>query len=277
LIIKIKEKGETLCSQCGLILNEKEIDLSHNEKRFYNKEEKYARKRTGPPISPLLPDIGLCTFINRKEIYNKDLKRAAMRDTYLSWKNRNLLIATRELNRLSHNLNLPAYIKSSALNLYKKAFKKKLIKGRTIIGMIAACVHYSCKQHHIPRTFQEILDEISVSRNSLKLCYRCLVKTLNLKVPVSDPIAMIPHFIGNLGLNFDIEKISINILKSHLKNSHTTGINPRGLCAGAIYLVSKLKNIKIKQKEIAEVIGVTEVTLRARYKEIMNEIKFVYS
>ncbi len=188
-----------------------------------------------------------------------------------------MLIATRELNRIGHNLNLPTYIKSSALSLYKKAFKYKIIKGRTIIGMVAACVHYSCKQHHILRTFQEILDEISVSRNSLKLCYRSLVNTLNLKVPASDPIAMIPLFIGNLGLNFDIEKISSNILKSHLRNSHIAGINPRGLCAGAIYLASKLKNIKIKQKEIAEVIGVTEVTLRARYKEIRNQIKLVNS
>ncbi len=219
----------------------------------------------------------MCTLIDRKKIYSRDLKRAAKRDIYLSWKIKNLSIATIELTRLCHNLNIPAYIKESTIKIYKKAFKKKIIKGRSIIGMVGACLYYKCKQYHIPRTFKEILDETSVSQNSLKLCYRCLVKSLNLRVPVTDPIALIPHFIGKLGLNFDIEKKTINILKSYLRNGNTGGKNPKGLCAGAIYLASKSMNIKIKQKEIVEVIGVTEVTLRARYKEIRNQIKLVNS
>jgi transcription initiation factor TFIIIB Brf1 subunit/transcription initiation factor TFIIB len=48
--------------------------------------------------------------------------------------------------------------------------------------------------------------------------------------------------------------------------------NPKGLYAGAIYLALKLKNIKISQKEIVKVVGITEVAFRARYKNIMNSI-----
>jgi len=273
-IIYIKDKGETVCNKCGLILNEGEIDLSHHKGNFYNRAERIGKQRNCLPISSSLSNSGLCTVINRNKIYNEDLKRAAKRDAFLSWENRNMLIATRELNRLGHNLNLPIYIRISAFNLYKKAFKTKIIKGRTIVGMVAACVYYTCRVHRIPRTFQEIANESSISQNSLKLCYKSLVNTLNLKVPVSDPIDLIPHFIANLGLNFNMEKLSIKILKACLKKGSIKGKNPKGWCAGAIYLASQIENIIINQKAIGKIVGITEATLRSRYKELINNIDF---
>jgi len=107
-VISVQEKGETVCSQCGLIINEKEFVLSHDEKRAFNREEKAKKARTGILISPLLSDLGLCTLIDKKNIQNPDLKRAVKRDSYLSWKNRNLLIATTELKRFASNLSIPS-------------------------------------------------------------------------------------------------------------------------------------------------------------------------
>ena len=135
-IILIKEKGETVCSKCGLIIYERQFDLSHQGIRIYNKDGKVKKERLGAPISPLLPDITLCTYIDKKFIYNSELKRAVRRDSNLTWKGRNLLIVSNELKRIGHNLNLPRFILEEEFSLYKKAFKTKMIQGRSIIGMI---------------------------------------------------------------------------------------------------------------------------------------------
>jgi len=274
-IILIKEKGETVCSQCGLIIYERQFDLSHKGIRIFNKDDRYKKERLGTPISPLIPDITLYTYIDKNNIYNSELKRAVRRDSNLTWRSRNLLIASNELKRIGHNLNLPRFILVEAFSLYKKAFKTKMLQGRSIIGMITACIYYSCKNKSIPRTFQEILHETPIADKIVKKCYNILVRELNLKVQNTDPTSFIPRFVAELNLGFDIEIITRKILQPMINKKIFCGKDPKGFCAGALYFACKIKNIGISQKEIAKVVGVTEVTLRSRYKELLQNIKLI--
>ncbi|MFX1316565.1 MAG: transcription initiation factor IIB family protein [Promethearchaeota archaeon] len=272
--ISVHQRGETVCQQCGLVIAEKEVDISHSGIRAYSKQEKDKKERTGCPISILMPDIGLSTIIDRSKIKNPDLRRAAKWNTHLSWEKRNMLIAITELKRIGGNLNFPERVKKAAVRLYKDVFKKNLLRGRSINGMIAACAYFVCKQEKVPITLQEILDEASINDNIVKKCYKILVRELNLKSPHVDPVSLIPRYCADLGLDINIEKEAIKILKNFIKSTSICGKDPKGLCAGAIYLVAKLKNHKVSQKDISRVIGVTEVTLRSRYKELLKNISF---
>jgi transcription initiation factor TFIIB len=271
-IISLLDKGEIVCGQCGLVIRERLLDIYHSGKRAFTKQEKERRERTGSPISILLPDMGLSTVIDKHNIKNPDLKRAAKWNSRMTWEKRNMLIATTELKRISSNLNLPDHIKKSAIRLYKGAFKRKLLRGRSINGMVAACLYFACREKKIPRTLQEILDETSVNAKNVRRCYRILIRELNLKAPSTDPISLIPRFIADLNLDADIEKTTINILQTFMSRFSTSGKDPKGLCAGALYLVCKIRNRRISQKEIANLLGVTEVTLRSRYKELITRL-----
>lgn len=271
-IILIEEKGENVCEQCGLVINERNVDFSHSGKRAFTKQEKEKRDRTGSPISELLPDMGLSTIIDKNNINNPDLKRAAKWNSRMTWDKRNMLIATTELKRIASNLNLPDHIKKAAIRLYKEAFRKKLLRGRSINGMVAACLYFACREEKLPRTLQEILDETSISAKNVRRCYRTLIRELNLKAPSTDPISLIPRYIAELHLDAEIEKITIKLLRTFMSKFSTSGKDPKGLCAGALYLVSKVKNKRISQKEIANLVGVTEVTLRSRYKELIKKL-----
>jgi transcription initiation factor TFIIIB Brf1 subunit/transcription initiation factor TFIIB len=57
-------------------------------------------------------------------------------------------------------------------------------------------------------TFQEFANETPVIKKSLNSCFRTLVKTLNLRVPISNPITLIPQLIADLELNFDVKRLS---------------------------------------------------------------------
>ena len=271
-IISLQEKGEIVCGQCGLVIHERILDIYHSGKRAFTKQEKERRERTGSPISILLPDMGLSTVIDKSNIKNPDLKRAAKWNSRMTWDKRNMLIATTELKRIASNLNLPDHIKKSAIRLYKEAFKRKLLRGRSINGMVAACLYFACREKKIPRTLQEILDETSISAKNVRRCYRTIIRELNLKAPSTDPISLIPRYIAELNLDAEIEKTTINILQKFITNFSTSGKDPKGLCAGALYLVCKIRNKRISQKEIANLVGVTEVTLRSRYKELIRKL-----
>jgi transcription initiation factor TFIIB len=274
-IIFLHEKGETVCGQCGLVISERIVDISHSGKRAFTKQEKESRERTGSPISILLPDMGLSTIIDKTNIKSPDLKRAAKWNSRMTWDKRNMLIATTELKRIGSNLNLPNHVKKAAIRLYIEAFKKKLLRGRSINGMVAACLYFACRERKIPRTLQEILEQTSISAKNVRRCYRTLIRELNLKAPSTDPISLIPRFIAELELDADAENTTIKILKRFTNKFSTSGKDPKGLCAGALYLVCKKKDKKISQKDIANLVGVTEVTLRSRYKELVKMLNIM--
>lgn len=274
LIQDFYERGETVCKSCGLIIFERSLDISHSGIRAYTKQEKDKKERTGCPISILMPDIGLSTIIDRSKIKNPDLRRAAKWNTHMTWEKRNMLIAITELKRIGSNLNFPERVKKAAIRLYKEVFKRKLLRGRSINGMVAACSYFICKDEKVPITLQEILDEASINANIVKKCYKILVRELNLKSSHIDPISLIPRYCADLDLGIEIEKETIKVLRNYISKSSICGKDPKGLCAGSIYLVAKLKNRKVSQKEISRIINVTEVTLRSRYKELLKSISF---
>lgn len=269
-VISIPEKGDTVCCRCGLVILERNIDNSHSGIRAFTKRQKEQRERTGSPISVLLPDMALCTIIDKRNIRNADLKRAAKWNSRMTWNKKNILIATTDIKRISHNLNLPIYITKTAIKLYLEAFKKKLLRGRSIKGMVAACLYFACRDQQIPRTFQEVLEETSVNAKKVRMCYRVLIRELRLKMPSTDPISLIPRYIVELGLDATDEKAAIEILNAFIASSSTCGKDPKGFCAGALYFVSKMHGKKVSQSKISNLLGITEVTLRSRYKEMME-------
>ncbi len=275
-ILNIPERGETVCELCGLVMDERRLDRNHSGIRAYSKQEKDKKERTGSPISVLTPDIGLSTIIERREIKNPDLKRAAKWNSHMSWEKRNLLIALTELKRVGTNLNFPERVKKAAISLYKEVFRKKLLRGRSINGMIAACAYYVSKQENIPITFQELIDESSMNASVVKKCYKILMRDLGLKSQFTDPIALIPKYRVELGLDIETENKVISLIEKYIKKNSICGKDPKGICAGALYLVSKFKNQKVSQKNISNVVGITEVTLRSRYKEILKSLNLFF-
>ncbi len=272
-IISLNQIGEIVCSQCGLVIKERGVVLTHSDKRAYTSQEKKQREHTGTPISILLPDIGLTNVIDRKNIKDPDLKRAVKWNTRITWEKRNILIATTELKRICSNLNLPNHIRLEAIKLYKEAFKKKMLRGRSINSMVAACIYLAIRLKRIPRTMQEILDESAENVKDIRRCYRVLIRELNIKSPNTKPSALLPTYIATLKLGPDIEINSTKIINAFSERFSTSGKDPKGIVAGAIYLACRLKELELTQKDIAEVVGVTEVTLRSRYKELSTKLK----
>ncbi|MHA1149711.1 MAG: transcription initiation factor IIB [Promethearchaeota archaeon] len=275
-VILILERGEAVCEDCGLIIEERKLDIGHSGVRTYTKHDRDKRERVGSPISPLVPDISLSTIINQGEIKNPDLKRASKWNSHMDWKNKNLLLAITELKRLSCNLFLSDRVKEGAIRIYKKIMKKNVLRGRSIIGMMTACIYYSCREENYPITLQEIFEQSRISESIIKKCYRTLIGELKVKPPNLDPSILIPKYISELGLGIEAERLTIKLVKAYLEKKNALGKDPKGICAGAIYLISKLKNLKINQKDISKVTGITEVTLRSRYKEILKSINFSF-
>lgn len=64
----------------------------------------------------------------------------------------------------------------------------------------------------------------------------------------------------------------INLTEEVIDKEITAGKQPNAMVATVLYLSSLRNNERITQKDIATVLGVTEVTIRNRFKDLKNHI-----
>jgi len=230
--------------------------------------------RTGPPQN-VLTDIHHSTRLKINNIKNPDLKRAARQNNILQWHEKNLITAANELRRITSSLRLPDYVRDTAMTLYRKYIKDNILSGRSISGMVAACLYYACRENKISRSLGEISDKISSKNENSKdvySCYKSLIKELNLKPPPPDPISYVPRLITKLGLDPKLESPTIKVIRAFSSRACIAGKDTRGIAAGALYLVCKMINEQVSQREIANICQISNITVCKRYKEILDRL-----
>jgi transcription initiation factor TFIIB len=99
-----------------------------------------------------------------------------------------------------------------------------------------------------------------------------MARELIKKVNPTNPVEYIPRLATQLGLVGDVQIHAKTIVDIAKNNGLTSGRGPIGVAAAAIYIASVILNEKKTQREIANVAGVTEVTIRNRYKELAEKI-----
>jgi transcription initiation factor TFIIB len=92
------------------------------------------------------------------------------------------------------------------------------------------------------------------------------VRELDIKMPIADPIKSVARIASKAGLSEKIQRRAIEILRKAAEMRISAGKDPMGLAAAALYIACVLENGNKTQKDIAEAAGVTEVTIRNRYK-----------
>lgn len=280
-------RAEVCCARCGLVLDENLIDHGP-EWRAFDHEQRDKRTRTGAPLTYTISDKGLNTTIdwkdkdihghkiperNKAQIYR--LRKWNKRMRVSGAGERNLAFALSELDRDSSRLGIPRSVREDAAIIYRSAAKNKLIRGRSIEVVVASALYAACRRCNIPRTLDEIAIASNVSKKQVGKTYRFLSRELNIKLKPTSPSDYISRFASKLGLSGEVQAKAIEIINKAVKAGLSSGKGPTGVAAAALYIASLLLGERKTQKEVSEISGVTEVTIRNRYKELSEKIDLV--
>ncbi len=278
------ERGELVCEDCGLVLDESMIDQGP-EWRAFDVEQGERRARTGAPMTYTIHDKGLSTEIGwkNKDSYGKSIPTRNRAQLYRlrKWQRRirvsnaterNLAFALSELDRMASGIGLPRNVRETAAMIYRKAVNKNLIRGRSIEGVVAASLYAACRQCGVPRTLDEIASCSRVGRKEIGRTYRFMTRELKLRLIPTRPRDYISRFCSELKLSGEVQAKTLDILKEATEKELTSGRGPTGVAAASIYIASFLCNERRTQREVADIAGVTEVTIRNRYKELTEKL-----
>jgi len=274
-IVSDQDTGELFCGKCGFVITDKITDTGAEWRSFANDDSN--RARTGAGTSLTMHDRGLSTVIGaaNKDATGKPLSASVKssierlrtwdsRSQAHSSADRNLRQALNEMGKLKDKLALTNAVIEKAAYIYRKAMEKKLVRGRSIQGLVAACLYAACRTTETPRTLDDIANGINIRRKDVARCYRLIYRELELKMPVVDPVKGVSRIASIAGLGEKTKRKAISILDEAKRKYITAGKDPMGIAAAALYLACISTGEVKSQKEISNASGVTEVTIRNR-------------
>lgn len=167
-------------------------------------------------------------------------------------------------------LGLPASIRETASVVYRRALKNDLLPGRSIEGMATASLYAATRLDGVARSIEEVVAVSRVDDMEIKRAYRYLSRELDLEIPPTNPIEYLSRFASELDCSDETERRARELIEIATEEGVHSGKHPAGIAASALYAAAQLLDEGTTQSAVSEVAGVSKVTIRNRYQEILE-------
>lgn len=261
--------GDMICSECGLVVGDRVIDVGSEWRTFSNEKGGDDRSRVGGPENTLLGGSDLSTMIGPSTgaaSFDADGKAMYSNRRTVSSSDRTLINSFKSISNMCDRINLPRTINERASTLFKMVHDGRSLKGRANEAIASACLYIACRQEGVPRTFKEIVAVSTVSKKEIGRCFKLILKAHDTNVDIIQTGDFMHRFCGTLGLPREVQKAATHIAKRSVDLDIVPGRSPISVAAAAIYMASQASNDKKTQREIADIAGVADVTIRQSYK-----------
>jgi transcription initiation factor TFIIB len=280
--------GVRVCADTGEVLEENIVD-ERADWRAYTPEEAVGRARAGPPLRYSLADMGVGVALgelNRPgSVRARGLPRAGAgtrKPRLARPADRRLRRGLRLVSRLREALGLPERVGEEAARLCRAAEEKGLAVGRPGEAVAAATVYLACRaagEHAKLDRLVGALCELEPglpcrSRNGvIQEVWRAvkhLARGLGVNPRPARPEDMLAALAYKLGLPASTVAEAAKILEAARRRGVHSGKSPLALAAAALYVAS---GRSVTLKNVASAAGISEVTVRARARELAGTNK----
>lgn len=264
-IVTDYQNGVIVCTENGVV-----IDIVYDYSPPNPRMEDWYSKISFSPINPVQHDYGLHTEIGllngggltaeqaRLRKLNKLIRYAESSKRYVS--------VVKNAREILLRLGIPSLLPEVA-QLARQI--KCRPRCRTNRALAAALVYIVCRTRGIPRTLQDVADVASLRTDEVGRCYRWLVERFNMKPQHQSPALLVPRVSSLLRLPGEVSALAVSLLNMvQEKCGGFQGNDPLGVAAGAVYVAALMSNMHVPQTVIAKKVGISEVTIRARYRDI---------
>jgi transcription initiation factor TFIIB len=156
--------------------------------------------------------------------------------------------------------------------LFRHAQNEGLLPGHSIESMAAASVYATCRCNGLPRLFEDIEAVTQCSRSKLKTAYGVLNVELGLPAKPVAPREFLPRLSSALEVDLPmrIERRAAYLVERIEDAEFTIGEHPAGIAAACLYTAVDESGRLVTQVAVADVAGISTVTLRTRCNELAS-------
>jgi transcription initiation factor TFIIIB Brf1 subunit/transcription initiation factor TFIIB len=237
--------NEEICISCGLVLDE-----TISSPSIENTKKQYAQQ----------PDVA--TAGSRRQD-GKIVKYEWLFTT----REKNIRQSDELLEMVASRHNLTDNVVKETRSLLQQAIKTNFSIGRETSSVVYACVYAACTITKTPKISRELVLNSGVTKTVLLRTYKHLKRHLNIQAENLKPSDLVERFGNKLKLDQPAIQKALDLTEQ--VQDLMQGKRPETIAAAALYLAGKPK---VTQRQIANTVGIIEVTIRKRTKEIINQI-----
>jgi len=262
--------GDMICSQCGLVVGDRVIDVTSEWRTFSSGEQTgQDRCRVGGPENLLLGSADLATLIGPStgpSSYFSNNEATFANQRTLNSSERALVTGFGTISSMCDRISIPEIIKQRAHELYQMVQVGKNLKGRNQDAVASACLYIACRQEGVPRTFKEICAVSSVDKKEIGRCFKLIIQSHDTNVEIITTSDFMSRFCTNLMLPRKVEKAATCVAKKAVDLDIAPGKSPLSIAAAAIYISTLALDVKKTRVEISEIAGVAAGTILQAYR-----------
>ncbi|CAJ0579574.1 unnamed protein product, partial [Mesorhabditis spiculigera] len=266
-LIEDARAGDIICPECGLVVSERAIDVSTEWRSFSNDHKGGDPSRVGAPENPIMngSDLHTCIAVNAfsseadQRLYTNQRRSASNAD-------RQLVQVTQILREMCARVHLPTSIELTAASTFKRVYDTGSLRAKNVEAQAAACLYIACRREQVPRTFKEICAISNVSKKVIGRLFKQIIALTESSLTHINATDFMSRFCANLGLSAKVENVAIHVAQEANQNDYVPGRSPVSVAAAAIFLASQMSAEKVNTKQVHEVTGVAECTIRQTYK-----------
>lgn len=261
-----------VCTSCNTV-HERFIDPGA-EWRFFNDGKQKDPSRCGMPVSDLMPEASMSTFIGMPTSY-KNYRQMAQISRYQMWQSmpyreRSLFHAIDHLTVKAVNSGISQSIIDEAKVLFKRITDMHLSRGENRVGLLASSIYVACKNNSVPRDAKEIADIFSIDSEVVTRNCKRFQEVLQLRLPASVPTDYVMRFSSQLQLPQDLQAKSVALVTEIERAELMPNWSPQSIVAGCIFAVAQSIGYKLSKRDVAKVCGVSEVTVNKCYNFLIG-------
>lgn len=178
------------------------------------------------------------------------------------------------LDGLADEAELPQKVRHTAFDMYRQVVEQTDLSGRSIKEIASGTLLLAVKRNSEPINVDELVETCPSTRRSVFREKNRIQSTLGIKTEPVTAEDYLDKYCEKLSVDNSTKKRTTQILKESEDNGFMqAGKSPRGVAAGVLYLGALLSDAdqRLTQSELAEMAGVTEVTLRTHYRNIAEK------
>lgn len=279
-IISDFNKGEEICPQCGLII-EDHMNYQGYDSNYKINSVDSNNKGIGTSLAQY--DKGLSTDISSTNIdgsgYPLNPKQLSNARSLRHWdkisksnrsRDRNFRTAFPVLLRIKDRLSLNDIVIEKSAYYYRRVVDLKLTKGRSIEKFVGACVYLTCREFGIPRTLDEIAIAVGGDKVDIGKYYRILLKKFNIQIGPIESGFYLNKIANNVGASMVTLQRATEMMADTKKHPMCEGKDPAALATAILYAACLEQGEIIRQSKLAEAGEISLVTLRKRFLDIQK-------
>lgn len=297
-IVENWRQGNAECRVCGLVISEKLLDLG-SEWRTFTAEEGDDPNRAGPAANPLLEgEQGTSIGPGGKGggALSISLNRAQTRNA-TSAADKVMISVMSRTDRFCERLSLTGSVSKRAKELFKryqdhltlkkvsgpgqpeKFTRSRALREDEISEIIASSLFIACRNEKAARTFKEICGLTKVPKKNVgatvKKMEQVLLDAKTAYVRGTDDF--VTRFCNMLDLPRDVINAADTVANAMQNHQVLYGKTYTTVAATSIYIVTQLCEEKNRRtpKEVSDVTGVADVTIRSTYRLFHQHIESV--